>query len=321
MSPWIQAIVLGIVQGATEFIPVSSSAHLALLPYLAGWEHPGLAFDVALHLGTAAAVILFFRRELFAMARGLLGGRDEDSRIYRRLALFVAVATIPVAVAGFFLEDLIGDTFEQPLTIAGLLLLTAALLFAGEHGRTRRVMASATQASAPAQRPSVWRGDWIGTATATAPARTLGTLPTGDDSDDPRGTALDGMTLRQALTIGIVQTAALLPGISRSGSTISAGMLSGMTREAAARFSFLLSLPALLGAFVLSLPDLSAPSSFPGGAIAAGVVASFVSGYIAVRFLVRLVARDRLSGFARYCIFLAVVTLIAYQFLGPPSAV
>lgn len=324
MPPLLQAIILGIVQGLTEFIPVSSSAHLVLVPYLAGWEHPGLAFDVAMHLGTAAAVILYFARELAAMARGVvLGGRDEDSRIYRRLALLVVVASIPVGVIGLLFEEQIGAVFEQPLVVAGLLLVTAAFLTIAERSRTLRVRRAARRSSRTqaSERP-VWTGDWIGTpAVAGAEAGGLGTLPVGRDGDDPEGIALDGITLKQAMVAGLFQVVALLPGVSRSGSTITGGMVSGLSREAATRFSFLLSLPALLGAFVLSLPDLSEPSDFPLYAIAAGVVASFLSGYAAVRFLVRLVSRDRLTGFARYCVFLAIVTLIAYQFLGPPSSV
>ena len=322
MPLWLQAVVLGTVQGLTEFIPVSSSAHLVLVPYLAGWEHPGLAFDVAMHLGTAAAVVVYFWRELMAMGRGLLGGRDEDSRIYRRLALFVVVGSIPVALVGLFLEDFVGDVFEQPLVVGGLLLVTAALLVSGERARSLRVR-RAVRSSAPREneRP-VWTGDWRGTAGTDAGAASgLGALPVGTDEDDPAGTTLETISLRQALVAGMFQAAALLPGISRSGSTISGAMMTGVTREAATRFSFLLSLPALLGAFVVSLPDLGDPTDFPTSAIAAGVVASFVSGYAAVRFLVRLVARDRLTGFARYCVFLAIVTLIAYQFLGPPSVV
>lgn len=323
MPPWLEAITLGIVQGLTEFIPVSSSAHLVLVPYLAGWEHPGLAFDVALHLGTAAAVIVYFWRELVAMTRGIaFGGRDADGRIYRRLAFLVLLASLPVAIAGFFLEDLVGDAFEQPLVVAGLLLVTAMLLFAGERARSLRARRASPRAAQPDLGRQVWTGDWRGTPVDAAdPGMGVGVLPVGDDGEDPDGTTLDRLSIRHALTMGAFQVGALLPGISRSGSTITGGMMSGLTREAATRFSFLLSLPALLGAFVLKLPDLGEPGSYSSPVIALGVVASFVSGYTAIRFLVRLVARDRLTGFARYCIFLSIVTLIAYQFLGPPSAV
>ena len=322
MSPWVQAIILGIVQGVTEFIPVSSSAHLVLVPYLAGWEHPGVAFDIAMHLGTTAAVVVYFWRELFAMGRGLLGGRDEDSRIYRRLAILVVVASVPVGLVGVFLEEQVGEVFEEPLVVAGLLLVTAALLVLAERSRNLRVRRASVKSPRSEEERPVWTGDWVGTSPPSQTQTTgLGTLPVGTDPDDPAGVTLERISFKHAITAGLFQAIAILPGISRSGSTITGGMMSGLTREAATRFSFLLSLPALFGAFVLGLPDLSEPGGFSGGAIAAGVIASFLSGYVAVRFLVRLVSRDRLTGFARYCVFLAIVTLIAYQFLGPPSAV
>ena len=322
MPPWVQAIILGIVQGLTEFIPVSSSAHLVLVPYLAGWEHPGVAFDIAMHLGTTAAVIVYFWRELMAMGRGVLGGRDEDSRIYRRLAILVVVASIPVGLVGVLLEEQVGAVFEQPLVVGGLLLVTAAFLTAAERSRTLRVRRAAKKSPRANEERAVWTGDWVGTPVAQdAQSTGLGNLPVGHDDDDPAGVTLDRITFKQAITAGLFQAVAILPGVSRSGSTITGGMMSGLTREAATRFSFLLSLPAMFGAFLLGLPDLSEPGDFSGAAIAGGVVASFVSGYAAVRFLVRLVSRDRLTGFARYCVFLAIVTLIAYQFLGPPSTV
>jgi undecaprenyl-diphosphatase len=322
MPLWIQAIVLGVVQGLTEFIPVSSSGHLVIVPYLAGWEPPGLVFDVALHLGTAAAVIVFFRRELVAMARGLLTRKpDADALIYRRLAVLVVIASLPVAIVGLLFEDAVAEAFESPLLVAGFLLVTAALLALGERRRTVRVKAQTRRTRTGEPGRTVWRGSWIGEQQAAAPAPPMGLLPVGDDAEDPAGTSLEGMSLRHAVTIGLLQAVAILPGVSRSGSTISGGIMSGLTREAATRFSFLLSLPALIGAFVLSLPDLSAASDFTPPMVVAGVVAAFISGYIAVRFLVALVARDRLTGFARYCVFVAVLTLIAYQFLGPPSVV
>ena len=322
MPPLIQAIILGIVQGLTEFIPVSSSAHLVLVPYLAGWEHPGVAFDIAMHLGTTAAVVVYFWHELMAMGRGVFGGRDEDSRIYRRLAILVIVASIPVGLVGVLLEEQVGAVFEQPLVVGGLLLVTALFLTLAERSRSLRVRRAANRAPRSAEERAVWTGDWIGSAPGQdAPSTGLGTLPLGYDDDDPTGVALDRISLKHAIAAGLLQAVAILPGVSRSGSTITGGMMSGLTREAATRFSFLLSLPAMIGAFVLGLPDLSEPGDFSGAAIAAGVVASFVSGYAAVRFLVRLVSRDRLTGFARYCVFLAIVTLVAYQFLGPPSQV
>ena len=321
MPPWLQAVILGVVQGLTEFVPVSSSGHLVIVPYLAGWPDPGLAFDVALHVGTFFAVLAYFRRELVAMARGLVfGGRDPDGRLYRKLGLFVIAASVPVGIGGLLLEDLVSEATEEPLVVAGFLVVTAGILLLAEHARNLRVSRQVAAAPVPNDEARVWTGSWVGEQGEEAQSD-VGMLPVGDDGEDPLGTSLDEMTLRQALAGGLIQLAALLPGVSRSGSTISGGMMAGMTREAATRFSFLLSLPALFGAFVLSLPDLTKPGPYSRAAIVGGVVASFVAGYAAVRFLINLVARDRLTGFARYCLFVAVVTLIAYQFLGPPSSV
>ncbi|MDQ3537422.1 MAG: undecaprenyl-diphosphate phosphatase [Actinomycetota bacterium] len=297
MPSWLQAVILGVVQGLTEFIPVSSSGHLVLIPYLAGWPKPGLAFDVALHMGTFGAVAVFFRAELAAMARGLLGRGGQQDALYRRLALLVAAASVPVAILGLVFEGMVERAFASPFATALFLLITAALLLAGERRRDRRVAA----AKVPA-----------GPGGPTGPSQKPGTadLPTGADPGDPKGRDLRKVGLRDALIVGGLQCLALLPGVSRSGTTITAGVAAGLTREAATRFSFLLSLPALVGAFVLSLGDLGEPGPYSGAAIVAAIVAAFVAGYAAVRYLVALVARDRLSPFAYYCVAASLVTLV-----------
>ena len=322
MPPWLEAVLLGVVQGVTEFLPVSSDGHLAIIPYLAGMRLPGLALTVALHLGTFLAILVYFRYEVWLITKGLLHiGNGPDERLYRRLGIYVLIATIPVAVAGVVLRDIFEGLFESPLAAAGLLLVTAAILWIGELFRDRRVKrGAATPAAASAEPQRVWNGNWIGTGAPAAATETIN-APIGDDATDPTGRTLQTLTLRDALLIGLFQPLALLPGVSRSGTTIVTGLAAGLTREAATRFSFLLSLPALAGAFVLELPAMAEPGPYSGMHIALGVATAFVSGYAAVRFLVRLVARDRLTGFARYCVFLAIVTFVAYQFLGPPSAV
>jgi undecaprenyl-diphosphatase len=329
---WLQAVVLGIVQGLTEFIPISSSGHLVLVPYLLGWERPGLAFDVALHMGTVGAILLYFRAELLAMARGiLLPGRSPDGALYRRIFGLLVIGSIPVAVAGLLLEDVVAEAFESPLAACGFLLLTAAILLGGERLRDRRVAATGTQGGATASpggaaegeevpRP-VWDGDWVGGAPGTAevePATDL-TLPVGHDAEDPAGLTLDRIGVRQALLVGTGQMLALFPGVSRSGSTIMAGVAAGLTREAATRFSFLLALPALIGAGLLSLGDLREPGLYSTTDIAMGVVASFVAGYLAIRFLVALVSRERLTGFAWYVVAVAIIGAVGYAMIGPPG--
>jgi undecaprenyl-diphosphatase len=330
---WLQALILGVVQGLTEFIPVSSSGHLVLLPYLLGWERPGLAFDVALHAGTFGAILVYFRAELWAMVRGfasILVRRDAtpEAVLYRHLGLLLVVASVPVAVIGLLAKDQVAAVFENPLAASGFLLLTAVLLVVGERARSRRVgRAPATPAAEVIRRDErAWEGSWVGRLQAGAPADAddgidAVTLPTGADTSDPTGADLQAIGLREAIVVGLVQMLALLPGVSRSGATISAGMMAGMTREAATRFSFLLALPALIGASALSLPDLAEPDIYTGLEIVGGVLAAFVSGYLAIRYLVALVARDRLTGFAKYVVAVAIVGFLGYLMIGPPSSV
>ena len=310
MGDVLQAVVLGVVQGLTEFIPVSSSGHLVLVPFWFGWETPGLAFDVALHMGTLAAVLVFFRTELVLTARGVLGlDRSPDGRLYRRLGGYLVLASVPVGVVGLLFEEELTRAFESPLTSSLALFATAALLLIGEQGRTRRAthLPGRVGGADPLRRPTPG-------AVAPADAGARPRLPTGEDPQDPRGTTLASLGVRHALQIGLVQCLALLPGISRSGATISAGMLSGLTRPAAARFSFLLFLPAAAGAALLSLPDLAEPGPFGLGAVLAGVLAAFASGLAAITFLIALVARRGLSVFAGYCVVAGAIGLVTVWF-------
>jgi undecaprenyl-diphosphatase len=313
---WLQAIVLGVVQGLAEFIPVSSSGHLVLVPYLLSWERPGLAFDVALHMGTALAVIVYFRAELLAMARGLLlGDRTPEGALYRRIAVLLAIASLPVAVVGLTLQSTFEAAFASPGAAASFLFVTALLLVAGERLRARRIAHAPTPpADGPARPPS--EGDRLGERLLATQATAL---PTGHDDADPTGLPIPRLGLRHALIVGVGQTLALFPGVSRSGATITAGVAAGLTREAATRFSFLLSLPALAGAAILSLPDLREPGVFSRGEILLGVLAAFVSGYLAIRFLVALVARAELTGFAVYCVAAGIAGWVGILVLGAPA--
>ncbi|MGI9016570.1 MAG: undecaprenyl-diphosphate phosphatase [Euzebya sp.] len=328
IAAWIQALILGVVQGLTEFIPVSSSGHLVLVPYLLGWERHSLAFDVMLHVGTMFAVLLYFRAELLAIVRGIMRlDTSPQGQIYRRVGLFILPASVPIGLVGILFADQVESVFESPVAASVLLLVTAGLLLSLEAVRARRV-ATATAVAVTAVEPSSsaqvgpWSGDWRATdgAAATVADGPDVTLPLGVDAEDPTGTSLAGLTLRQAMTAGLLQCVAVLPGISRSGSTIAGGVFSGLTREAATRFSFLLVIPALLGATVLSLPDL-ADGGESAAELAVGVVAAFVSGYLAIRYLVALVSRARLTGFAYYCVAASVIGLIGYAMIGPVSTV
>lgn len=321
---WLQALMLGIIQGLTEFIPISSSAHLVLVPYLFGWQEPTLAFDVALHVGTLAAVLCYFRRELVAMVIALAGRADPtEGRLYRRLALLLILASVPVAVAGALFERRIAAVFHSPAATAMLLFLTAALLVAGEKARDLRV-AKASAATGVGERGRIQPGSAVGGGLegGQSPAMTatrLHNLPMGEDNLDPAGATLAEVGVRHAVVVGCMQALALLPGVSRSGSTITGGLVSGLTREAATRFSFLLSIPALIGASALSLPDLAQADGYRASDLAIGVLAAFVAGYLAIRWLVALVARDRLTGFAWYCAAAGAIGLLASLILGPPG--
>ena len=280
-----QAFVLGLVQGLTEFIPVSSSGHLQAVPFLLGWEPSSLPFDVALHLGTLIAVIAVFRTDLWAMARAAVQPRDEQRREARDLLVLLAVASVPAALVGVLARGVIGAAFEQPLAIAAFLCLTAVLLWWSERRRTA-----------------------------------LGTSEPSNDDVAAISAELDVLPWRRALGIGAAQALAIFPGVSRSGATIAAGMSLGLSRGAAARFSFLMLLPITVGAALVTLPDLATlePGTLPFGPveIALGVSVSAISGYLAIRFLLALVARRSLVVFARYVLVLAAVLVVVSVLRG-----
>jgi len=260
-----QAFILGIVQGATEFLPISSSGHLVLLPAALGWPSPSLVFDTTVHLATLIAVVVVFRRDLLGLIvawwRGLLNGQPLQST-ESRLAWWVILGTVPGVLAGLLLEETFKSFFASPTAPGVFLLLTALLLFLAEVlGRRRR--------------------------------------------------ALQEITWLDSILIGIGQAAAISPGLSRSGATISVGMFCGLTREAAARFSFILSVPIIAGAGLSQLVELvsrgdpSAEAPF----LLVGFLAAAVSGYAAIRLLLAYVRKRPLYPFAGYCLIVGVLTL------------
>jgi undecaprenyl-diphosphatase len=255
MEIW-QAILLGLIQGATEFIPVSSSGHLVLVPLLLGWPEPGLLFDTMVHWGTLLAVLAYFWRDwwllITAWLRGLVRWNWSDP--YARMMWLLILGSVPAALLGFFLQDFFESLFSQPVWVSIFMLVTAAMLAASE---------------------------WM--ARQTREARDL--------------------NWKDALVIGVAQGAAIAPGISRSGATISAGLWRGLRRAEAARFSFLLGTPAILGAGLLQLVSLVGdPNAQVDVAIlVAGFVAAAVSGYVCIWALLRYLQRGRLYPFAIYC--------------------
>ena len=256
-----QALILGIIQGLSEFLPISSSAHLALAPWILHWPDPGLAFDVALHFGTLVAVLWYFWAEWIALlvaAKDIVVKRRIETENERRV-LFLIIATIPGAIAGLALEKQAESTFRDPRLVAVALIVMGALLWFIDRFAAR--------------------------------ARTLGTMRWTD-----------------ALLVGVAQMFAIIPGVSRSGSTITAGRALRFTREDAAIFSFLMSMPIIAAAAVLKMPQaireqgLSAP-------MIVGILASAVSGWLAISVLLRVVTRHSYGVFAAYRVILGAAVL------------
>jgi undecaprenyl-diphosphatase len=298
----IRALVLGIVQGLTEFLPISSSAHLSIVPRLLGYPTPTLAFEVLLHFGTLAAVVAYFARDLWAfvlclVAPGRLG--PQETRTRRRLLGLLVLASIPAAVIGFLVQDWADAQTARPLRASIWLVLTTTIMIAAElYARTRIPQPvkltvpgdhHQDQPSGGAHRPTVVPGErWA--------------VPDGPPPDGPTPTPeeeLKRLPVAKAAGIGLAQALALVPGTSRSGVTISAGLFEGITREAAARFSFLLSIPAILGAGILKLDELSGATETPVELVA-GTLAAAASGFVAVSFLLRLLRTRTLWPFIWY---------------------
>jgi undecaprenyl-diphosphatase len=268
-----QAIVLGVVQGLTEFLPVSSSGHLVLFPWLFGWQDPGLTFDVALHLGTFVAVLLFFWRDLWQMAEALVRGfaaRAPLAEPDARLGALIVLGSIPAALVGFVADDPIEGFFHRPEAAKlALVVIAASLIVVG-------LLMALAERVARHQR------------------------------------TLKDIGWRDAALVGLAQAAALIPGVSRSGSTITAGLFRDLRRETAARFSFLLSLPATAGAALKKVLDivqaggLAADDQVPfvAGAFTAGLV-----GYACIAFLLRYLQRSSTVIFTIYRVALGVLVL------------
>jgi undecaprenyl-diphosphatase len=263
-----QALVLGVLQGLAEFLPISSSAHLALTPWLFGWPAPGLAFDTSLHLGTLIAVLWYFQEEwrrLIAAGWEIVRTRQVATDSQRRVVFLVA-ATIPGGIAGLLLEDLAETVFRAPVITAIALIALGILLWAVDR--------------------------WA-------------------SHDRP----LDGMRWGDALLFGLAQVAALVPGVSRSGSTMTMGRALRFTREGAAVFSFLMSMPITLAAVMVKLPDAVREREviLP---LLVGVIASGASGWLAISVLLKFVARHSFGVFAVYRVVLGIFVLALLAFRG-----
>ncbi len=256
-----QALVLGILQGLAEFLPISSSAHLTLAPWLLHWPDPGLAFDVALHVGTLVAVLWYFRAQwisLVGAATRLVTQRTAKTEEERRV-VYLIIATIPGAIAGLALEKYADSAFRDPKLIAVVLILMGVLLWIVDKSASRK-------------RP------------------------------------LETMDWTDALLIGLAQMFAIVPGVSRSGSTITAGRALKFTREGAAVFSFLMSMPIIAAAAILKVPHVLKTEGL-STPLVVGVIASAVSGWLAITVLLRFVVNRSYGVFAAYRVIVGILVL------------
>ena len=303
---WLEAGVIGLVQGVSELFPVSSLGHSILIPALVGgrWaqdlsvsapESPYLAFIVGLHVATAIALVVFFRRDWVRIVRGLVTS-IRDRRVTgpdQRLAWLLVLATIPVGIAGLLLEHLVRTVFGRPVPAAVFLVLNGLVLGAAEFLRRRP--------AAPAPVPP-------GSATPD----------TGDDgAAEGSDRRIAALSVRSAVLVGSAQIAALLPGISRSGSTMVAGRIRGLDHEDAARFSFLLATPVILAAGVLKLPDLAGPlGDGIRPQVLFGSVLSGLGAYVSVKYLTRWFQTRTLTPFAVYCVLAGLASLAVFAVRG-----
>lgn len=267
----IQGIIIGIVQGLTEFLPVSSSAHLVFVQNLLGVES-SLAFDTFLHLGTLIAVLWFFRADIYQMLEAwwfsiqdIIQGRFKEGFYedpYKRLAWYVILATVPVGIVGVLFEDSIDALFSGALYVpAFFLFVTGTILYLSQR------------------------------------------MPSGEVN-------YDSITKKEALFMGLGQACAILPGLSRSGTTIAAGLTIGLEKEFAAKFSFILSVPAIFGAFVFQLKDIGTAMNTNFLPVFLGFIASIVAGYLAIRWMLDLVQNKSLDIFSYYCWIVSIIVFM-----------
>ncbi|CFX83830.1 Undecaprenyl-diphosphatase UppP [Syntrophomonas zehnderi OL-4] len=254
----LEAVVLGLVQGLGEFLPISSSAHLVLVPWIFNWNDPGLTFDIALHIGTLFAVIIYFWRDwLKLISAGLKGVSTQDGRLF----WYLVIASIPGAIIGFLLEDIAETVFRAPLLIAIMLILMGIfLVWADRRGR--------------------------------------------------KEIDLEGINLKTSFLIGLSQALAIIPGVSRSGITMTTGLLLGMTREDTARFSFLLSTPIILGAGLIKTPQILANPAMINANFIIGMLVAAVVGLLSIGFLLRYVQTKDFRPFAWYRFALGALVIL-----------
>jgi undecaprenyl-diphosphatase len=254
----LQAVILGLLQGLGEFLPISSSAHLVLVPWIFDWTDPGLTFDIALHIGTLVAVVIYFWKDwLRLVTKGLADAHSLDGRLF----WYLVAATIPGAMAGFLLEKKAETIFRSPLLIATMLIMAGVFLY------------------------------WA-------------------DRKSARNIEMNNINFATSMMIGLSQALAIIPGVSRSGITMTMGLLMGLTREGAARFTFLLSTPIIFGAALVKLPYIVANPSLITANFMVGMLISFVTGIASIGFLLRYVQTRSFLPFAWYRFILGSLVVL-----------
>ena len=254
----LQAVIFGLAQGLGEFLPISSSAHLVLIPWLLRWTDPGLTFDVALHVGTLVAVVLYFWKDWLQL---IIKGFTEARSVKGRLFWYLVVATLPGAIGGFLLEKKAETVFRSPMLIAIMLILMGILLYWADRRSTKKM-------------------------------------------------EMDKITFGTSLLVGISQVLAIIPGVSRSGITMTTGLLMGLTREGAARFSFLLSTPIIFGAAMVKLPGVFSNPSVITTDFMIGMLVSCITGIASISFLLRYVQTKDFLPFVWYRFIVGAVVIV-----------
>ncbi|MGZ3560175.1 MAG: undecaprenyl-diphosphate phosphatase [Thermodesulfobacteriota bacterium] len=254
----LQAVILGLAQGLGEFLPISSSAHLVLIPWFFGWTDPGLTFDVALHLGTLVAVVIYFWKDWWRL---IIKGFSDVRSVEGRLFWYLVAASIPGAIGGYLLEKKAETVFRSPTLIAIMLILMGVFLYWVDRRSTKKI-------------------------------------------------EMNHITFGTSVLIGISQVLAIVPGVSRSGITMTTGMFMGLTRAGAARFSFLLSTPIIFGAAMVKLPGLISNSSGITTNFLIGTAVSCIAGIASIGFLLRYVQTKTFLPFARYRFTLGALVIV-----------